>query len=162
MVARYFRGSTIIYDSIEFHFQVLTDDIREVHILVWFSWSLCIRLAIICLTGLLGSRFSKQIFKSSSLTKLYSGLSNGCVSFFDSFAEHIVQYVVDLQELIVFEGRLWTLYHLLTIVCLSGLMWSRFSKQILRVPHLQCSKIISEILCRHISNFKSLIVVVGC
>jgi len=38
---------------------------------------------------------------------------------------------------------------------------SRFSKQILRVPHLQLSKIISEILCRHISNFKSLIVVVG-
>jgi len=37
--------------------------------------------------------------------------------------------VVDLQELIVFEGRLWSLYHLLTIVCLSGLMWSRFSKQ---------------------------------
>ena len=71
------------------------------------------------------------------------------------------QYVVDLQELIVFEGRLWSLYHLLTIVCLSVLMWSRFSKQILRVPHLQCSKIISEILCRHISNFKSLIVVVG-
>lgn len=161
MVARYFRGSTIIYDSIEFHFQVLMDDIRELHVLVWFSWSLCIRLAIICLTGLMGSRFSKQIFKSSSLTKLYSGLSNGCISFFDSFAEHIVQYVVDLQELIVFEGRLWSLYHLLTIVCLSGLMWSRFSKQILRVPHLQCSKIISEILCRHISNFKSLIVVVG-
>ena len=80
--------------------------------------------------------------------------------FFDSFAEHIVQYVVDLQELIVFEGRLWSLYHLLTMVCLSGL-WSRFSKQILRVPHLQCSKIISEIVWRHISNFKSLIVVVG-
>jgi len=56
------------------------------------------------------------------------------------------------------EGRLWSLYHLLTIVCLSGLMWSSFSKRILRVPHLQCSKIISEILCRHISNFKSLIV----
>jgi len=73
----------------------------------------------------------------------------------------MVHYVVDLQELIVFEGRLWSLYHLLTIVCLSGLMWSRFSKQILRVPHLQCSKIISEILCRHILNFKSLIVVEG-
>jgi len=100
MVARYFRESTIIYGSIEFHFQVLLDDIRELHVLVWFSWSLCIRLAIICLTGL-------------------------------------------------------------TIVCLSGLMWSRFSKQILRVPHLQCSKSISETLCRHLSNFKSLIVVVG-
>jgi len=109
----------------------------------------------------MGSRFSKQIFKSSSLAKLYSGLSNGCISFFDSFAEHIVQCVVDLQELIIFEGRLWSLYHLLTIVCLSVLMWSRFSKQNLRVPHLQCSKIISEIICRHISNFKSLIVVVG-
>jgi len=108
-----------------------------------------------------GISLFKQIFKSSSLTKLYSGLSNGCITFFDSFAEHIVQYVIDFQELIVFEGRLWSLYHLLAIVCLSGLMWSRFSKQILRVPHLQCSKIISEILCRHISNSKSLIVVVG-
>jgi len=137
------------------------DNIRELHVLAWFSWSLCIRLAIICLTGLMGSRFLKQIFKSSSLTKLYLGLSNGCITSFDSFAEHIVQYVVDLQEFIVFEGRLWSLYQLLTIVCLSGLMWSRLSKQILRVPHLQCSKIISEILCRHISNFKSLIVVVG-
>ena len=62
-----------------------------------------------------GISLSKQIFKNSSLTKLYSGLSNGCISFFDSFAEHIVQYVVDLQELIGFEGRLWSLYHLLTI-----------------------------------------------
>jgi len=159
MVARYFGDSTIIYDSIEFHFQVLMDDIHELHVLVWFSWSLSIRLAIICLTGLMGSRFSKQILKSSSLTKLYSGFSNGCIRFFDSFAE---QSVVDLQELIVFEGRLWSLYHLLTIVCLSGLMWSRFSKQTLRVPHLQCSKIISEILCRHISNFESLIVVIPC
>jgi len=131
------------------------DDIRELHVLVWFSWPLCIRLAIICLTGLMGSRFSKQIIKSSSLTKSYSGLSNGCITFFDSFAEHVVQYVVDLQELIVFEGRLWSLYHLMAIVCLSGLMWSRFSKKNLRVPHLQCSKIILEILCRHISNFKS-------
>jgi len=87
MVARYFRDSTIIYDSIEFHFQVLMDDIRELHVLVWFSWALCIWLAIICLAGLMGSRFSKQIFKSSSLTKLYSGLSNGCITFFDSFAE---------------------------------------------------------------------------
>ena len=69
--------------------------------------------------------------------------------------------MVDLQELVVFEDRLWSLYHLLTIVCLSGLMLSRFSKQILRVSHLQCSKIIPEILCRHISNFKSLVVVVG-
>jgi len=34
-------------------------------------------------------------------------------------------------------------------------------KKNLRIPHLQCSKIISEILYRHISNFKSLIVVVG-
>ena len=81
MVARYFRDSTIIYDSIEFHFQVLMDDVRELHVLVWFSWSLCIRLAIICLTGLMGSRFSKQIFKSSSLTKLHSGLFNGCITF---------------------------------------------------------------------------------
>jgi len=105
MEARYFRDSTIIYDSIEFHFQMLMDDIRELHFLVWFSWSLCFRLAIICLTGLMGSRFSKRIFKSSSLTKLYSGLSNGCMTFFDSFAEQIVHYVVDLQELIVFEGR---------------------------------------------------------
>jgi len=82
MVARYFKDSTIIYDSIEFHFQMLMDDTRELHVLVWFSWSLCFRLAIICLTGLIGSRFSKQIFKSSSLTKLYSGLSNGYISFF--------------------------------------------------------------------------------
>ena len=46
--------STIIYDSIEFHFQVLMDDIRELHVLVWFFWSLCIRLAIICLIELDG------------------------------------------------------------------------------------------------------------
>jgi len=39
--------------------------------------------------------------------------------------------------------------------------WSRFSKQFLRVPRLQCSKIISEVLCRHISNFKCLIIVLG-
>jgi len=45
------------------------DDIRELHVLVWFSWLLCIRLAIISLKGLMGSRFSKQVFKSSSLTK---------------------------------------------------------------------------------------------
>ena len=82
MVARYFSDSTIIYDSIEFHFQVLMDYKREHHVLVWFSWSLSIRWAIICLTGSMGSRFSKQIFKSSSLTKLYSGLSNGCITFF--------------------------------------------------------------------------------
>ena len=56
--------STIIHDSIEFHFQVLTDDIRELHVLVWFSWSLCIRLAIICLTGLMGSRWKVQIYQT--------------------------------------------------------------------------------------------------
>jgi len=50
-----------------------------------------------------GISLFKTNSKSSSLTKLYSGLSNGCITFFDSFAEHIVQYVVDLQELIVFK-----------------------------------------------------------